>query len=80
MSFTGEPPSDSASQTQAEAKPCVSWGSSLEEATFERYSVHTTVYKIDNQGPMYSTGNSTQYSIINYMRKESEKKQIYVHV
>ena len=35
---------------------------------------HTTIYKIDNQqGLLYSTENSTQYSVITYMRKESKK-------
>ena len=32
---------------------------------------------IDKDLP-YSTGNSTQYSVITYMGKESEKEQIYV--
>ena len=27
---------------------------------------------ITNRGLLYSTGNSTQYSVITYMRKESE--------
>ena len=37
------------------------------------YCVHTTMYKIDNQPrPMYNTGNSTQYSVITYIGKESE--------
>ena len=29
---------------------------------------------------LYSTGNSTQYSVITYMGKESEKEWMYVHV
>ena len=45
------------------------------------WHAHTTMYKIDNQqGPTISTGNSTQYSVITYMRKESEKEWIYVCV
>ena len=42
----------------------------------------TTIYKTDNQqGPtVYSTGNSTQYFVITYKRKESEKEHIYVHI
>ena len=33
------------------------------------------IYKIDkNKDLLYSTGNSTQYSVITYMRKESEKE------
>ena len=29
---------------------------------------------------MYRTGNSTQYSVVTYMGKESEKEWIYVYV
>ena len=29
---------------------------------------------------LYSTGNSTQYSVITYLGKESEKEWIYVYV
>ena len=37
--------------------------------------MHTTVYKIDNQqGILYSTGNSTQYSVITNIGKGSEKE------
>ena len=32
-------------------------------------SVTPTIYKIDNEDPQYSTGNSTQYSIMAYMGK-----------
>ena len=36
---------------------------------------------IGQQGPdVYSTGNFTQYSVINYMGKESEKEWMCVHV
>ena len=36
--------------------------------------IYTTIHKIGNQqGPVYSTGNSTQYSVITYMGKESGK-------
>ena len=31
------------------------------------------MYKIDKQGPTYSTGNYTQYSVITYNGKESKK-------
>ena len=38
-------------------------------------NTYTTIYKTDKQGPtVYSTGNSTQYSVITYMRKESKKE------
>ena len=34
-------------------------------------NINTTVYKIDNKHLLYSTGNSTQYSVMIYMGKES---------
>jgi len=37
--------------------------------------IHTTIYK---QRPPY-TGNDTQYSIITYMGKESEKEWMYAY-
>ena len=33
-----------------------------------------------NKDLLYSTGNATQYSVIIYMRKESEKEWIYEYV
>ena len=37
--------------------------------------------KIANQqGLLYSTGNSTQYSVMTYMGKESGKEWIYVYI
>ena len=35
---------------------------------------------IDNKNLLYSTGNSTQYSVMTYMAKESKKERIYVYV
>ena len=35
---------------------------------------HNTKYKTDNQQGLYVTGNSTQYSGINFKRKESKKR------
>ena len=32
----------------------------------------TTIYKINNKGLLYSTGNSTQNSLMVYMGKESK--------
>ena len=41
--------------------------------------IHTTMHKLDNQKDLlYSTGNSTQYLVITYIAKESEKESIYV--
>ena len=36
------------------------------------------IRQIINKALLYSTGNSTWYSVINYMRKASEKEWIYV--
>ena len=45
------------------------------------YHKHTTIYKIDNQQYLlYSTGNSTQYSLITYMRKETKKEWINIYI
>ena len=35
---------------------------------------------INSKVLLYSTGNSTQYSVITYMGKESEKKRIYKYI
>ena len=42
--------------------------------------VYTLPYikQIINKDPLYSTGNSTQYSVMTYMGKESKKDWIYV--
>ena len=40
--------------------------------------IHTAVYKIDNSGLLYSTRNYTQYLVVTYNGKESEKEYIYV--
>ena len=44
--------------------------------------IYTLLYtkQITNKDLLYGTGNSTQYSVMIYMRKESEKKWIYVYV
>ena len=42
--------------------------------------IYTLLYikQITNKNLLYSTGDSTQYSIMAYMGKESKKEQIYV--
>ena len=35
--------------------------------------VYTTIYKIDNKDLLYSTGNSTQHSVMIYMGKDLKK-------
>ena len=36
-------------------------------------NMHITIYKIVNKDLVYSTGNSTKYSVMTYMGKKSEK-------
>ena len=38
------------------------------------------IRQINNKDLLQSTGNSTQYSVITYMGKESDKEQIHVYV
>ena len=44
--------------------------------------IYTRLYikQITNKDLPYSTGNSTQYSVVTYMGKESKKEWIYVYV
>ena len=44
--------------------------------------IYTLLYikYITNKDLLYSTGNSTQYFVMAYMRKESKKEWIYVYV
>ena len=44
--------------------------------------IFTLLYikQIANKNLLYSTGNSTQYSVMAYMGKESEKEWVYVFV
>ena len=43
---------------------------------------YTLLYikQVTNKDLLYSTGNSTQYSVMAYMGKESKKECIYVYV
>ena len=34
-------------------------------------NIHATLYEIDNEELLYRTGNSTQYSVMTYVGKES---------
>ena len=45
-------------------------------------NIYTLLYikQIINRDLLYSTGKSTQYFVITYMGKESEKEWIYVYV
>ena len=44
--------------------------------------IYTLLYKkqITNKDQLFSTGNSTQYSAMTYMGKESKQVWIYVYV
>ena len=44
--------------------------------------IYTLLYikYITNKDLLYGTGNSTQYSVMTYIRKESKKEWIYVYV
>jgi len=44
--------------------------------------IYTLLYikQIANKNLLYSTGNSTQYSVMAYMGKESKKEWVYVFV
>ena len=44
--------------------------------------IYTLLYFkwITNKDLLYSTGNSTQYSAMTYMGKESQKEWVYVYV
>ena len=46
-----------------------------------RINTHILLYIrwITNKDLLYSTGNSTQYFVITYMGKESEKMNIYIY-
>ena len=45
-------------------------------------NIDTLLYikQIINKDLLYSTGNSTQYSAITYMRKKSEAEWIYIYI
>ena len=44
-------------------------------------NIYTLLYikYITNKDLLYSTGNYTQYFVITYKGKESEKEKIYIH-
>ena len=53
------------------------WGGINEEFSVNIYTL-LSVKQIINKDLLYSTGNSTQYSVVAYMGKESEREWIYV--
>ena len=44
--------------------------------------IYTLLYtkQITNKNLLYSTGNSTQYLVITYNRKESKKEYIHIYI
>ena len=49
------------------------------EIRMDIYTLLSIKY-ITNKDLLYSTGNSTQYSVMTYIGKESKKEWIYVYV
>ena len=58
---------------QGETGGRINWETGIE--------IYTILYikQIANKDLLYSTGNSTQYSVMTYMGKESKKDWIYVY-
>ena len=56
------------------------WGGGVNQEV--GINIYTLLYtkQITNKDVLYRTENSTQYSVITYMGKESEKEWIYVYV
>ena len=56
------------------------WGGGISwEIGIDIYTLLYIKY-ITNKNLLYSTGNSTQYSVLAYLGKESKKEWIYVYV
>ena len=57
------------------------WGEGITRE-FAIDTLYTLLYlkQITNKDLLYSTGNSTQYSAVTHMGKESKKEWIYVYV
>ena len=51
----------------------------LQARVLEWGAIYTTIYKIDDKDVLYSTGNSSQCSVMAYIGKESQKEWIYVY-
>ena len=66
--------------TDLEIKLMVTKGETLGEGINQEFGINIYTLPYVKKDLLYSTGASTQYSVINYMGKEPEKEQIYVHV
>ena len=56
-----------------QAPPSMGFPRVLEWGAIAFSDIYTTIYKTDNKDLLYSTRNCSQYSVISYMGKESEK-------
>ena len=56
------------------------WGGGINQELGMNTHTLLCIRQITNKDLLYSTGNSIQYSVITYMRKESKKERIYVYV
>ena len=58
------------------------WSEKGKTIPYKEGDMYTLLYikQITNKDLLYSTGNSTQYSVMIYMGKESKKEWIYVYV
>ena len=70
--------------TDLKIKLMVTKGETWEEETSQEtgINIYTLLYinQITNKDLMYSTGNSTQYSVIIYVGRESKKKNGYIYI
>ena len=71
ISFSGDLP-DPGIESTSLVSPVLAGRFFITEPPGKPYHVYTTIYKINNKYLLYSTENSTQYSAITYMGKESE--------
>ena len=68
-------------ETDSQNKLMVSKGTRWRgDGQIRRLRLTHTQYKIVNKDLLYSIGNSTQYSAITYMGKESVKESIHIYV
>ena len=61
----------------------VTWGKERGEINWETGTdICTLLYikQITNKDLLYSTGNSTQYSVMTYMGKNLKKEWIYIYI
>ena len=70
-------------QSQMQKTNMVTWGKERGEINWETGTdICTLLYikQITNKDLLYSTGNSTQYSVMTYMGKNLKKEWIYIYI